>query len=304
MKFPDYVPATVRASMTDRLEGTQWSGPGRRHYLERAESRLEHLKEAFADQEEGISDAARMALHEARDSYLAKAKEVFCLERLVEDERMRAVYRGLAVALPDEEQQEHFITAAWQADRDYGRERERERLAEEARREIADLALQLADALQRAKKRGVGNSMSPGIFGMRQLIEKTEHEPGHRDLDLWHNRRHAVFDSNAHYYIWSIAPDTGRMLVAMAHAAQEAGSPEPGAVEAALSSRRSNRKAEFLRAFVAMMRERRLPVDPPIHEAMAITATVVLNDAELDVSRDDVRKAVGSVGDCGSDVPS
>ncbi|HMO48502.1 MAG TPA: hypothetical protein PKB14_21065 [Rubrivivax sp.] len=64
-----------------------------------------------------------------------------------------------------------------------------------------------------------------------------------------------------------------------------------GPVGAAISGRKHNPKIEYLRAFGALMRDVHRIDGSAVVVAMAITATVVLNDPSVDVTPADVRSA-------------
>jgi hypothetical protein len=66
-------------------------------------------------------------------------------------------------------------------------------------------------------------------------------------------------------------------------------------VEAALLSQKRNSKSEYLRAFGHVLKDRGFRPEKPIMHAMAITATIVIDDSNVVVTYDDVRKAIKSV---------
>jgi hypothetical protein len=95
-------------------------------------------------------------------------------------------------------------------------------------------------------------------------------------------------------YAWGTAPSLARMIaslqrVAIAYETAAA----TGAIDAALAGRQRNSKTEYLRAFGWQLRYvHGLECTPDIVNAIAITATVVLNDADKIVTYDDVRKSI------------
>jgi hypothetical protein len=101
------------------------------------------------------------------------------------------------------------------------------------------------------------------------------------------------------HYAWSTAPSLSRMIASLQRGALAY---EPatgsGAIDAALAGRQRNSKTEYLRAFGWQLRYvRRIECTPDIINAVAITATVVLNDADEVVTYDDARKSILKLAD-------
>ncbi|KUO66921.1 MAG: hypothetical protein APF80_09170 [Alphaproteobacteria bacterium BRH_c36] len=65
----------------------------------------------------------------------------------------------------------------------------------------------------------------------------------------------------------------------------------PG-VEAAISTRQDSKKTAYLRAFGALLKYSSINLSAPVVRAMAITANVILDDVDLSISEDTVRKAL------------
>lgn len=97
-------------------------------------------------------------------------------------------------------------------------------------------------------------------------------------------------------YAWQTAPNMARIITTLQHEAEFYKASESGHIGEALISRKRNRKFEYLRAFGTLLSdEHHLDLTTGTMNAMAITATVVLNQADLDVSYDDVRKALANI---------
>ena len=94
-------------------------------------------------------------------------------------------------------------------------------------------------------------------------------------------------------YAWGTAPSVARIIATMQREALAYAPTESGAIGAALASRQRNRKTEYLRAFGTLLRDvHRIELTTNALHAMATTATVVLNDPDIDATYDDVRKAL------------
>ena len=98
-------------------------------------------------------------------------------------------------------------------------------------------------------------------------------------------------------YAWGTAPSMARIIATMQREALNyAAAAEPGAIAAALATQKRNPKYEYLRAFGALLRDvHRMELTADTLKAMATTATVVLNEPDLDVTYDDVRKALATI---------
>lgn len=95
-------------------------------------------------------------------------------------------------------------------------------------------------------------------------------------------------------YAWGTAPSMARIIATMQHAATATAytASESGHIAAALASRQHSAKTAYLRAFGALLRDvHRMDLTPATMNAMATAATVVLNESDLVVTYDDVRKA-------------
>ena len=93
-------------------------------------------------------------------------------------------------------------------------------------------------------------------------------------------------------YDWESAPSLPKLLVTLAQAAHNFWPREPGMIGAAMSSRKQNPKTEYLRALVSLLRDDRgVSLTTPIMHAMSAISNVVINDPNVDVSYDDVKKA-------------
>lgn len=95
-------------------------------------------------------------------------------------------------------------------------------------------------------------------------------------------------------YVWGTAPDFAALLGTLTAAARAYEPEQSGFIGAGLNSRKSTPKTAYIRAFAALLRDQYgLTLSPRVKNAMAITATVVLNDPDDPVSTADVTSAVG-----------
>jgi hypothetical protein len=98
-------------------------------------------------------------------------------------------------------------------------------------------------------------------------------------------------------YAWGTAPEFSALLETVASTARSFKPSAPEAIGAAIKTRQHNPKTEYLRAFGHLLTDvHRFALTTPIMKAMAITATVVIDLPDVDVTYDDVRKALARLG--------
>ena len=98
-------------------------------------------------------------------------------------------------------------------------------------------------------------------------------------------------------YAWGTAPDLSALLETLAAAARGWKPGETGFIAAAIESRQRSAKTEYLRAFGSLLIDRHnVNLTTAIMQAMAIAANVVINLPDVDVTYDDVRKALARIG--------
>lgn len=98
-------------------------------------------------------------------------------------------------------------------------------------------------------------------------------------------------------YAWGTAPDFSALLGTMANAARSFKPSESGMIGAAIESRQRSAKTEYLRAFGNLLTDvHGFALTTPIMQAMAFVANVVINLPDVDVTYDDVRKALAKLG--------
>jgi hypothetical protein len=334
MDFPSYVPNAVRELIAGMLDGDvarDWADLGWRGALENSQrelQRLEGLMQSVRDPE-GLTNL-RVECAKERANAQDLGENVASLERLALRPEMQTAYARLVGTLGTDAELKAFIRAAWGAHMNYGTFRDRLKEAAEIARKVADAAGTLHDLLQKAE--GFGTYLPGEFFGIRSLLRNTDHDPDDRNHYMWQRLRHVVLGDrpdplpqdtnvvpirlevvlvsaldatpldpeeqarNMLNYAWGTAPDMRHIVATMQRAAQDCVPTETGTIGAAVSSQKRNRKTECLRGFASLLRnEYRIDLTAEIMNAMAATATVVLNDADTDVTYDDVRKAVASI---------
>lgn len=104
-------------------------------------------------------------------------------------------------------------------------------------------------------------------------------------------------DDPGPHYIWAQSPPVFSLVDAIAAAASEFEPRDFELVEAAIKSRQTSKSQnkEYLRAFGKLLETESLDIarTRPVINAIAVAATVVLDDPDLVVTYDDVVKAIG-----------
>lgn len=285
-----------------------------------------------------VPDAVRELIARAAEVWAAEGVkvEVETFQRLALRPEMQQAYSRLAGALSTDADLKNFIRAAWKANIDYGAFRDQLKEATEIAREVAGAAGKLHDLLRKAEE---FDTYLPGeFFSIRSLLQNTDHDSRHRNHHMWRGMREFVLGDTPDqppdgegsvpaeiaeiaivgigrkesrdpdvetrdtlHYAWGTAPNMCHFIATMQRAAQDCVPSETGTISAGVSSRKRNRKTEYLRGFASLLGEYSIECSAEIMNAMAVTATVVLDDADTDVTYDDVRKAVAGIVNRGTD---
>jgi len=314
MKYPAYMPHAVR-EWAERLLSSDARQPGARWAVTFTEARLAALVKA------GVA-TWRPEFIEAQAQVKKSEDHLSCINRLLFDVRMKDVYVLLASHLTPESVS-YFIAAASSALQDYAPYRKQMREAKEVAREIAAAAAKLATALRKVETLS-GPQWPEEFFSTHALLERARLDNGDGQyvppavvmpmridrgaraqlMDL--DERAAVERLLKGYTEWiatgrklpaapiletAFDPDrTASVVLALEAAARSFEPAEVGPAHAALASRKGNSKAAYIRAFNWTLGDRKRT--PAIINAMAITATVVLNELDDPVTAGDVRSAI------------
>lgn len=317
MIFPAYVPVAVQQYVTRLIDGGTFAGDeGLKTSLAGIDRQLSDIDGAITHFIEAGQDDVLRHLRQQRTAVVEEQArlvgDIACIERLVHDTRMKAVYELLPAVLSDDMEREAFFDAAWSARMDVKRSRDQLKAAVALKREIAETAQKLAQLLDSFQALGLYGPDE--FFSVLTLLQKTEMGKSHKSQLM---RRHvlgecpenealpvspeamlAAADGDdaakaALRFAWSGAPTLSRLLDTVASAAQHFEPCEHSGIGEALDSRLKNSKAEYLRALVYFLLDvHHLTPSPQLTSAIAVTANVAINLANIDVSRDDCAKAV------------
>lgn len=94
-------------------------------------------------------------------------------------------------------------------------------------------------------------------------------------------------------YVWGVSPPLSALLRVLAKEARSFIPSQYGAIAEAISKRQHNAKTEYIRAFAHILRDRNIALTDRVRKALAVAATVMLNDEDIVISDEDVRKTLG-----------
>jgi len=339
MIFPAYVPAAVRAHITNLMEGDSREPLGWQESRASAERQLAEIESAIETKtqrgEVDYLDGLRTQKAKAAQRLDWWDGHVACLRRLALDDRMRDAFALLTHEFSDDSQWRNFIYAAWAARADFARYRDRLKRAAELKGKIADAAEILAKLIRQFFETGINGPSE--LYSIPELLRQTDnHEMQGHNLHMWRSmRRHVLGDlprrdipettpaaessepieivfapmgensevdpkddaRNKLGFAWGTAPDLAALLGTVANAARTFKPSESGMIGAAIESRQTSQKTEYLRAFGNLLIDvHNFELKRPIMQAMAIVANVVINLPDVDVNYDDVRKALVRLG--------
>jgi hypothetical protein len=330
MKFPDYVPVAVQKYIAMQLGGDECEPNGWISALASAEQSLQRIQSAIETkarrgEEEYLASLRpqRLVAERHRD---AIASNVSCLQRLGHDARMRDVYG----AVLEEDQWRKFVSAAWGAQVNFASYRLRIKQATELQEQIANAAEKLAGLISQYGETGITGPGE--FYSIPALLKATDNRHDFdRNLHMWRGMREhilgqprkrleggdaihsespttpvrIILTSNASpiseeeqhrnmlQYAWGTAPYLTDLLSTVAVVARNYEPGETGAIGAGISLRMNNPKTDYLRAFLHLLvNEHSLMLNPALLHAIAGTATVVLNQQDIAVTYDDVKKQI------------
>lgn len=327
MNYPDYVPASVRLHISALLDGDSWEPMGWRESLASAENELAALEATQGGAHREIAEARlhrdhlkaevacleRLATDERmRDAYALLSNE------FSNDEQWRGfVYAAWSARMNFAKFRERLKRAA---ELKGEIAKAAAKLAKLIRRfsdtgvygpdeffSIPELLRQTDNHDMRGHNLHMWRGMRLHVLGdLPERVRDTK--PLQSDLELPTGPIEVVFSPagesaeidpaeqarNSLRYAWGTAPDLAAVLDTVSRAAESYDPSEGGMIGAAIQSRQHSVKTEYLRAIGNLLSEvHHIGLSNPILKAIAVTASVVINDPEIDVTYDDVRKVLG-----------
>lgn len=168
MQFADHVPEEARAYIRRTLEGDDSHWKGVTAFI--AEYRAT-----------GVKGFPLQVLERERD----------CLHRFAHDLRMKDAYAELQKTFSTSKQYADFLSAAWQADIDYGPYRDRLKKAKDIAPKVAAAARELSSLLNEL---ATTHTMPPSeLYSIRALLDATNNDElyGH-NFHIWRSVRECI----------------------------------------------------------------------------------------------------------------
>jgi hypothetical protein len=166
-----------------------------------------------------------------------------------------------------------------------------ERKAKQLGKSISTTAATLARLVRERQETGVGlpAELMPVItMGDSVGVSGPSVEAKHLQLrrlintNPWAKSEAGVAIPNITSYLWQVSKIANELQPDLM-------SP---AIRSAISTRQNSKKTSYIRAFAALLREGMIDITPLIKRAMAITGNVVFDDCNMNITEDDVRKAL------------
>ena len=217
------------------------------------------------------------------------------VERLADPSHMSEAFELLVDDFDDDHSWPAFIDAARSARKDFAEYRRLGKEALRLSREISAAADQLAIRVLDLRETGV---RLPSILMPRWGKDGAwESLSGSRELRELKIKRmiKSLFDqhNNANN---EVQLDVWKILRQLSNACASY-SPDfmDPTIECAIATRQNSKISAFLRAFAAELHGKTIKLTPKVKRAMAITANALMNDPELNITEDHVRKALANV---------
>lgn len=193
MRFPDYVPNSVRLYLTDLIEGNDWAKEGWKHAHVIVGKELKQIKHKInICNVDADLQSLKEELTEVTKRYNELEENINCLYRLGTDSRMKEVYSLLSRNISDDRDLKKIIYAAWAAKCDFSVFRDRVKRATELNSKIMIAANRLENLIKEFEETGVNGPNE--FYGVRDILEKTDNSKNRNyNFEMWRSLRHIIF---------------------------------------------------------------------------------------------------------------
>lgn len=306
MEFPSYVPLPVRTFLSEMVDGdgNNWQGYARllennsqetasvEAQLSEARCQCPNCEKEFEDPNDRdcISHLKEIIASIAVRSKIWQ-QELDLYHRLGHDIRMRETFEIFGQEFTTEYVPVIFLAAATSARDNFSAYRAIGRRVEKLKAAVAEAAILLARQVRELRETGVWLPPElmpiPNEDNFANLTGATCEITQLKTLRIFRLVR-----ENAQKLDRTV-PDIVPTLYKLAKVTADL---KPDFmrknIHAALRTRQDSSKTSYIRSFGALLIEKKIELTPRVKRAIAITANVVLNDTNYDVSDDDVRKAL------------
>jgi hypothetical protein len=291
MAYPSWVPAGVAQRVEALVEG--WSRSEERIRIRLAEiGIIANIRRGRRPH--SLQSACKRMQARLQDRINHTRDGIACIERLTRshndgrDRDRQELYERWLSDLDDLKVVMFLIAACGAAD-NYTRIRRQLREARLLRQEIIKAARELSRQIRTLESLDVG--MPKELVSTRALLRMAN--PSHPDdIDAWEILRPHILGDELNSSVevcraWGSAPDLADLLEAAAMATENYITALP------LHSRQKGEKTDAIRVFAGILTGTyELDLTTRIKRAMAIAATIAINDPDIVVTYDDVRKAL------------
>lgn len=273
MKVPHYIPIDARDVLLFRLQGAAQM----RNLWASEIAKIDNDLAAFEKEDEKSVEQAAMietyirARAAAVDSVNQLDKVEACCKRLLYDKKMQDAYAQLTLAKLSASHVRVFLHSAIQAAFDYEEHRKWLQQAREKAVKVKKKAEDLSTALLEFEEHTIWNCPKE-LESIAGLINHLEN-------------RHVLDEGGAsELRLSKLASEIGSLAAKF--------EPKEAAwLTVARKSRESNKKQDYLRAITHLLfHEEQLPRSPALMKAIATSAEVVIDDPNIVIDYDDVRK--------------
>ena len=324
MEFCNFVPEAARSYIIEMINGEPSKWDGLQRIVDKTKEQLDQLLEKNQEKSrqgnlltaEEVREQRRATAH-----YEQRLGDLEAVQRLGTDYQMEQAYKALKKRSNEDEPLRRFLHAAWGARIDFLRHREALDRATVLSKEIAVDAEHLS-----AKIRDLFETFHDTpleLHSISELLRQTDNnELDGYNRGMWRIHRGLILgdppseptasSSNQEdrkvepspptveelyrrdlRYAWGVAPDFTELLSKISEIMGEFVPRKHGYIGAGISSREANEKTAYIRSFHKLLKdEHGFEICLLMKKAMAAVTAVMLNNPDIEVTTDDVTKAI------------
>lgn len=324
MEFCNFVPTAARSYILEMINGEPPKWDGLQRSVDKAKEQLDQLlKKNQAKVEQGnlLSVAAVREQRRAEAHYKQLLGDLGAVQRFGADLQMEPAYKALKKSSDEDELLRRFLHAAWGARIDFLRYKDAldraKILSEEIAVDAENLSTKIRDLFE------TFHDTPLELQSISELLRQTDnHELDGHNRGMWRLYRGVILgdppidqkdaspkkqdllmeptpptDADVYRanlrYAWTLAPDFAELLSKVAETMGDFVPQKTGYIGAGISSREVNEKTAYIRGLYKLLKDAHgFKIDLPIRQAIAAVTAVMLNNPDIDVTTDDVTKAI------------
>jgi hypothetical protein len=324
MEFCNFVPAAARSYILEMINGEPPKWDGLQRLVDKAKEQLDQLlKKNQAKVEQGnlLSAAAVREQRRAEAHYKQLLGDLDAVQRFGTDLQMEPAYKALKKSSDKDEPLRRFLHAAWGARIDFLRYKDAlDRatiLSEEIAVDAENLSTKIRDLFE------TFHDTPLELHSVSELLRQTDnHELDGHNRGMWRIHRGLILGDPLSEpggslpteeakgldpstttaeelyrrdlrYAWGVAPNFVELLSEISKIMRKFVPQEHGYIGAGVSLREANGKTAYIRGLYKLLKDAHgFKIDLPIKQAMAAVTAVMLNNPDIDVTTNDVTKAI------------